>query len=1242
MTTIAQHWVEYAAGVFWQSWVPIGAGLVAWLALRKAPASLRFALLGVVLVKLLLPPSLVWPLHPGLAQLKAPVQATEATAVSEQPVAPAATPAPARSNNPTPANTTTFSPPPDAQHTSLPELFAPLVITAGAVQAEITRRGSSVATVVFGVWLAIVLTLLGLQAWRIWAVHRRLLRRVSGTDALLDELTARATASLGVKRRVRSVVSDGSEGPLVLGLVHPRILVPRQLLESISRDELYPLLLHEVAHIRRNDLVVNVAQTLLQVLWFFHPGVWLVNALMRRERELACDDLALLHTSNSRRAYASGIMKALVSNAGAVACAPCLLGFVELRAGVFSRVKRIATRAELGAVTMRRGHVAALALAALVVLPLAAGRGAGERALKSRYLGTLWSGKGVGRGATTYWFSLYIDEIDGDRFSGVLTDREPDRTKRLSYLEGRFFGADSLVFCLLDQLMTQNVSRGDSFAGIRVGNTLRGDWWIPGYEARYGSTFEFTRDPDFKGMPDTLMAVLDSYIDMRHGDFSGVDEIRLDKAVLAAPSPPLHWWAASHLHGYAASGNPTYLEMHELFGRYVISLLAPEHYTAIQDFIARNHSSLHSDEAYRVWRRTFASLDTAGMSPPARTEAVLRSVALTFEAHRWPPLAPLEEPDNLIERIDTFVASHPEVPPTSVPLLLTRIWRGWGKRDMSGEAINSLIRQIPVDSLTDPLMIVIRSYNTLDEDPSQWIRAVRQLSRMDPTGLNLARPIHSELARKFGPHNYLGGHRSNTKRYRQVLAALADPRWPVLARVSSGLRAYAAALAVEDEPRALVKAVSRELGGQGSYADRYRVLMSDLLARHDHLRGDAIDMLEDALRNTYDTLEVLEAALDTLNAPRHMRTRRDVLREWKECRFVLAAAHHRRARLCGSEELELSLEHRKLAADHYGDTARWHDGYTPARGYDLLRTDDYTADYARVLERMGRYDEALKYAEMAAALDPILLDRVVALRKLVGDSASAAPLPVDRAAARRAHYEPMLRTLDGGEFSPAQWKGKWVLITPAHIWDGSTAQWQASEDWHPETSDGTPVERALVLVGGLSGKQLDSLRNNPRTVPILQDAKHELNDANSLGGGLSRYLFTPDGKCVWLPSGDAWRAAAQAWIAAYADTTGDNSAPLAGTRSRESISQVVIDNIGSVRAEYNKRLKQVSGIAGRMTVKMRIAPSGKVVLVEVVQSSLGDTVLEQAVVAEVATWDFGRVAESAGVTEIVHPFIFAQ
>src|SRR4029079_2061638 len=81
--------------------------------------------------------------------------------------------------------------------------------------------------------------------------------------------------------------------PVVVGYFRPTILLPICVATGLPESQLELILAHELARIRRHDYVVNLLQTLVETLFFYHPAVWWLSRQIRIEREHCCDDLVV-------------------------------------------------------------------------------------------------------------------------------------------------------------------------------------------------------------------------------------------------------------------------------------------------------------------------------------------------------------------------------------------------------------------------------------------------------------------------------------------------------------------------------------------------------------------------------------------------------------------------------------------------------------------------------------------------------------------------------------------------------------------------------------------------------------------------------------------------------------------------------------------------------------------------------------------------------------------------------------
>ncbi len=131
-------------------------------------------------------------------------------------------------------------------------------------------------------------------------------------DKIIDEWRSR----FNIKRTVRVVTSDTSISPFTQGLLSPIIYIPQTMLGMQDRQILESIIAHEMAHIQQFDDLWVKLQIVGQILFFFHPVVWLVNGRIHLVRECLCDSMVLSKKKISAEIYGSDLLTVLKRNMG--------------------------------------------------------------------------------------------------------------------------------------------------------------------------------------------------------------------------------------------------------------------------------------------------------------------------------------------------------------------------------------------------------------------------------------------------------------------------------------------------------------------------------------------------------------------------------------------------------------------------------------------------------------------------------------------------------------------------------------------------------------------------------------------------------------------------------------------------------------------------------------------------------------------------------------------------------------
>jgi len=150
-------------------------------------------------------------------------------------------------------------------------------------------------------WL---LGVFALSIWHLggWTQLQKLRKKmVKQVDTSHKSKLNRLSEKLGVKQAVELLQSALVQIPTVVGWIKPVILLPASAMTGLNTEQLEAILAHELAHMKRLDYLVNILQTVVEILGFYHPAVWWVSHRIRAERENCCDDLAIAVTGDRVR-----------------------------------------------------------------------------------------------------------------------------------------------------------------------------------------------------------------------------------------------------------------------------------------------------------------------------------------------------------------------------------------------------------------------------------------------------------------------------------------------------------------------------------------------------------------------------------------------------------------------------------------------------------------------------------------------------------------------------------------------------------------------------------------------------------------------------------------------------------------------------------------------------------------------------------------------------------------------------
>src|SRR5205085_11971165 len=117
----------------------------------------------------------------------------------------------------------------------------------------------------------------------------------------------RLCTELGITHKLKVVSTNLLSTPIALGIIKPVVLVPASLFLNVEPRQLESLIAHELVHIRRYDLVINMVQSIAETIYFYHPCLWWISKQVRLEREFSADSAVVRALADDRVVYAMAL-----------------------------------------------------------------------------------------------------------------------------------------------------------------------------------------------------------------------------------------------------------------------------------------------------------------------------------------------------------------------------------------------------------------------------------------------------------------------------------------------------------------------------------------------------------------------------------------------------------------------------------------------------------------------------------------------------------------------------------------------------------------------------------------------------------------------------------------------------------------------------------------------------------------------------------------------------------------------
>jgi beta-lactamase regulating signal transducer with metallopeptidase domain len=310
MNQVVEVMFTWVSANFLQLSILVGVVWGVSLLMRGFPARVRHGLWFLVPLKVLVPPSLgfFWSLGnlPVVREIKVlPVGGGEGVSSLVSGVV---------------ENMDAFTPVQEVTAT------VPALINAGADTNSI-----NMISVLFVIWCLGLLIYSGAVIWKMFGLKRLLSNSECIDEGPIRVLVDKVALNLKLKVSPKVYLTDNGMAPFLYGFSSPKIVLSKATAQDLSQEELYRIILHELIHWKRYDLILGWYQALVQAIFWFHPLVWFAGSRLRLERECATDEmlLSLQGENTSPQDYGETLLKVVLMSRGRATVGLGILGIFE-------------------------------------------------------------------------------------------------------------------------------------------------------------------------------------------------------------------------------------------------------------------------------------------------------------------------------------------------------------------------------------------------------------------------------------------------------------------------------------------------------------------------------------------------------------------------------------------------------------------------------------------------------------------------------------------------------------------------------------------------------------------------------------------------------------------------------------------------------------------------------------------------------------------------------------------------
>ena len=211
--------------------------------------------------------------------------------------------------------------------------------SVGARPTESTTYALVTCLLLLGYVVGVIVYLVRLTS-KYSGIRRRVFASECQTEGALFARLNQLSQRLGMRFCPELRISADLDAPFAIGAFRPIIVLPQETIDQLDSDQLDIVLAHELAHVRRRDMLIGWVETVLIALWWFHPAIWWLKSSLRQTREDCCDDMLIANQITIPERYCETIIAAAARQT-IPSLEPLALGFTNREHPAGRRIRRL-------------------------------------------------------------------------------------------------------------------------------------------------------------------------------------------------------------------------------------------------------------------------------------------------------------------------------------------------------------------------------------------------------------------------------------------------------------------------------------------------------------------------------------------------------------------------------------------------------------------------------------------------------------------------------------------------------------------------------------------------------------------------------------------------------------------------------------------------------------------------------------------------------------------------------------